>query len=340
MINNKTILITGGTGSFGSKFAKLLLKKYSLKKIIIFSRDELKQSELKPQLESINKKTLVRFFIGDVRDKERLNLAFNGVDIVFHAAALKQVDAAEYNPTEVIKTNIIGAENIISASLKNNVDKIVALSTDKACSPINLYGATKLVSDKLFISANNIRGKSKTKFSVLRYGNVMASRGSVIPAFFKMKKNNLPPKITDKNMTRFSLTLEESFGFALKTLQMMTGGELFVPKIPTYRILDLLSVFDFKKKPVIIGLRPGEKINEELISKSDSILTFETKEFYVIRPHSKVAPWSEKNFKKINKLKTIKYCKKDFSYSSDNNQRILTRTELKKLISKIKIKYD
>ena len=188
MINNKTILITGGTGSFGSNFAKLLLKKFNLKKIIIFSRDELKQSELKPKLENINSKTLVRFFIGDVRDKERLNLALNDVDIVFHAAALKQVDAAEYNPTEVIKTNIIGAENVIHGSLKNNVDKIVALSTDKACSPINLYGATKLVSDKLFISANNIRGQSNTKFSVLRYGNVMASRGSVIPAFLNMKK--------------------------------------------------------------------------------------------------------------------------------------------------------
>jgi UDP-N-acetylglucosamine 4,6-dehydratase len=335
MINNKTILITGGTGSFGSKFARLLLKKYKPKKLIIFSRDELKQSELKPSLEKLSKKTLIRFFIGDVRDKERLNLAFYGVDIVFHAAALKQVDSAEYNPSEVIKTNIVGAENVISASLKNNVDKVLALSTDKACSPINLYGATKLVSDKLFISANNIKGKLKTKFSVLRYGNVMASRGSVIPHFLNLKMKNLTPMLTDPNMTRFSLTLEQSFNFALLSLKMMIGGELFVPKIATYKILDLIEAIGFKKKPKIIGLRPGEKINEELISKSDSVLTFSTKEFYIIRPHTKVAPWSEKKFLKVNKIKKIIYCKKDFSYSSDNTMKVLTKIELKKLISQL-----
>lgn len=335
MINNKTILITGGTGSFGSKFAKLLLKKYKPKKLIIFSRDELKQSELKPLLEKISKKTLIRFFIGDVRDKERLNLAFYGVDIVFHAAALKQVDSAEYNPSEVIKTNIVGAENVISASLKNNVDKVLALSTDKACSPINLYGATKLVSDKLFISANNIKGKLKTKFSVLRYGNVMASRGSVIPHFLNLKKKNLTPMLTDPNMTRFSLTLDQSFNFALLSLKMMIGGELFVPKIATYKILDLIEAIGFKKKPKIIGLRPGEKINEELISKSDSVLTFSTKEFYIIRPHTKVAPWSEKKFLQVNKIKKIIYCKKDFSYSSDNTMKVLTKIELKKLMSQL-----
>ena len=335
MINNKTILITGGTGSFGSKFARLLLKKYKPKKLIIFSRDELKQSELKPYLEKLSKKTLIRFFIGDVRDKERLNLAFYGVDIVFHAAALKQVDSAEYNPSEVIKTNIVGAENVISASLKNNVDKVLALSTDKACSPINLYGATKLVSDKLFISANNIKGKLKTKFSVLRYGNVMASRGSVIPHFLNLKMKNLTPMLTDPNMTRFSLTLEQSFNFALLSLKMMIGGELFVPKIATYKILDLIEAIGFKKKPKIIGLRPGEKINEELISKSDSVLTFSTKEFYIIRPHTKVAPWSEKKFLKVNKIKKIIYCKKDFSYSSDNTMKVLTKIELKKLISQL-----
>lgn len=332
MLNNKTILITGGTGSFGSKFSKLLLQKFKLKKLIIFSRDELKQSELKPVLEKLRKKTLVRFFIGDVRDKERLNLAFNGVDIVIHAAALKQVDSAEYNPSEVIKTNIVGAENVIYAGLNNNVDKILALSTDKACSPINLYGATKLVSDKLFVSANNIKGKHKTKFSVLRYGNVMVSRGSVIPYFLELKKKNLTPLITDPNMTRFSLTLEQSFKFALLSLKMMIGGELFVPKIATYKIIDLIKAIGFNKKPKIIGLRPGEKINEELISKSDSILTFSTKLFYIIRPHTKVAPWSENKFKKKNKIKKIVYCKKGFSYSSDNNERVLTKIEIKKLI--------
>lgn len=335
MLNNKTVIITGGTGSFGSNFSKLLLKKHKLKKLIIFSRDELKQSKLKSELEKINKKTLVRFFIGDVRDKDRLIQAFNGTDIVFHAAALKQVDTAEYNPSEVVKTNIIGAENIIDASLKNNVDKIIALSTDKACSPINLYGATKLVSDKLFINANNIRGNHKSKFSVLRYGNVMASRGSVIPYFFSLKEKNLSPVVTDIRMTRFSLTLDQSFNFALLAFKMMIGGELFVPKISSYKILDLVKAVGFKKKPKIIGLRPGEKIDEELISTSDSTQTFSTKHFYIVKPHSKVAPWSEKKFKIINKINKIKYFKSDFSYNSKNNKVFLSVKDLKILLKKI-----
>ena len=333
MINNKTILITGGTGSFGSAFAYNLIEKYKPKKIIIFSRDELKQSIMKQSIPNAWLKKF-RFFIGDVRDKERVNVAFKDVDIVIHAAALKQVDAAEYNPLEAIKTNIIGAENVISSSLYNNVGHVVALSTDKACSPINLYGATKLASDKLFISANNIRGRSKCKFSVLRYGNVMGSRGSVIPFFLSLKNNNKMLTVTDKDMTRFSLTLSEGINFAIKTLKMMIGGELFVPKIPSYKITELVIAISGNNKFTTIGLRPGEKTHEDLISSSDALYTFETKDFYIIRPNILVAPWNDGEFKKYNKLGQLKYCKKNFSYSSNNNKKFLSSKELKTLIDK------
>ena len=279
-----------------------------------------------------------RFFIGDVRDQERLNSACKGVDIVVHAAALKQVDSAEYNPSEAIKTNIIGAENVVKASLQNNVGHILALSTDKACSPINLYGATKLASDKIFISANNIKGTAKCKFSVLRYGNVMGSRGSVLPFFLGLKKQNKPLTITDRSMTRFSLTLEEGVNFAFLSLKMMVGGELFVPKIPSYRIMDLVKAIGDKSKIKIVGIRPGEKLHEDLISVSDSPKTIDTNKFYIIRPDVLVAPWNEKNFTKHNKLGKIKYCKKDFYYSSNSNEKFLTVSELKKLIDK-NIKY-
>lgn len=332
MINNKTILITGGTGSFGNAFVKKITEKYTPKKIIIFSRDELKQSEMKKKIKnSLQKK--FRFFIGDVRDKERVNVALKNVDIVIHAAALKQVDAAEYNPLEAIKTNVAGAENIISSSIINNVSHIVALSTDKACSPINLYGATKLASDKLFISANNMKGKSDCKFSVLRYGNVMGSRGSVIPYFLNLKKLNKPLTVTDSSMTRFSLTLEEGVGFAVQTLKMMIGGEMFVPKIPSYKILDLVKALNVKKYK-LIGLRPGEKTHEDLISISDAPYTFETKSFYIIRPNQLIAPWSEKKFKSYNNIKNIKYCPKDFSYTSQNNKHFLNPSEINELIKK------
>ena len=337
MINNKIILVTGGTGSFGESFIKKLEKHFNPKKIIIFSRDELKQSQMRKNIDE-KKLKKYRFFIGDVRDQDRLISACKGVDIVIHAAALKQVDSAEYNPSEAIKTNIIGAENVVKASLQNNVGHILALSTDKACSPINLYGATKLASDKIFISANNIKGTAKCKFSVLRYGNVMGSRGSVLPFFLELKKQNKPLTITDRSMTRFSLTLEEGIDFAFLSLKMMVGGELFVPKIPSFRIMDLVKAIGNKSKIKIIGIRPGEKLHEDLISVSDSRKTIDSSKFYIIRPDVLVAPWSEKVFRKHNKLGKLKYCKKDFYYSSNSNKKFLTVSELKKLIDK-KIKY-
>ena len=243
MINNKNILITGGTGSFGKNFISFLLKNYKAKKIIIFSRDELKQSQMMSEFKE--HKTL-RFFIGDVRDYQRLKLAMKDVDYVFHAAALKHVPLAEYNPFEAVKTNILGAQNIIDAAYENNVESVMALSTDKASSPVNIYGATKLASDKLFISANNYKGKLRTKFSVVRYGNVMGSRGSVIPIFSKLINHNFFP-ITDKRMTRFNITLEEAVRFVLDSLRIMKGGEIFVPKIPSFRVIDLAKAFDPNK---------------------------------------------------------------------------------------------
>ena len=331
MLNNKNLLITGGTGSFGSAFIEKVSKIYKPKKIIIFSRDELKQSEMQKKIKQSEIKKF-RFFIGDVRDKERVHTALKEVDVVIHAAALKQVDAAEYNPLEAIKTNIIGAENIISASISNNVEKIIALSTDKACSPINLYGATKLVSDKLFISANNVKGKTKCKFSVLRYGNVMGSRGSVIPLFLQQKKNNEILTITDLEMTRFSLTIDDGINFAIKTLGMMTGGEIFVPKIPSYKMVDLITAIGSKYK--IIGMRPGEKKHEDLISVSDALQALETEKFYIISPNTKVAPWEKNKFMKHNKLKKLNYVTKGFSYSSSNNKNFLSAGQIKDLIKK------
>ena len=331
MLNNKNLLITGGTGSFGSAFIEKVSKIYKAKKIIIFSRDELKQSEMQKKIKKSEIKKF-RFFIGDVRDKERVHTALKEVDVVIHAAALKQVDTAEYNPLEAVKTNIIGAENIISASISNNVEKIIALSTDKACSPINLYGATKLVSDKLFISANNVKGKTKCKFSVLRYGNVMGSRGSVIPLFLQQKKNNEILTITDLEMTRFSLTIDDGINFAIKTLGMMTGGEIFVPKIPSYKMVDLITAIGIKYK--IIGMRPGEKKHEDLISVSDAFQALETEKFYIISPNTKVAPWEKNKFMKHNKLKKLNYVKKGFSYSSSNNKNFLSAGQIKNLIKK------
>jgi len=331
MLNNKNLLITGGTGSFGSAFIEKVSKIYKPKKIIIFSRDELKQSEMQKKIKKSEIKKF-RFFIGDVRDKERVHTALKEVDVVIHAAALKQVDTAEYNPLEAVKTNIIGAENIISASISNNVEKIIALSTDKACSPINLYGATKLVSDKLFISANNVKGKTKCKFSVLRYGNVMGSRGSVIPLFLQQKKNNEILTITDLEMTRFSLTIDDGINFAIKTLGMMTGGEIFVPKIPSYKMVDLITAIGIKYK--IIGMRPGEKKHEDLISVSDAFQALETEKFYIISPNTKVAPWEKNKFMKHNKLKKLNYVKKGFSYSSSNNKNFLSAGQIKNLIKK------
>ena len=281
MFNNKIILITGGTGSFGKKFTQTILEKYNPKKIIIFSRDELKQFEMQQTFND----NCMRYFIGDVRDLARLEEAMDGVDYVIHAAAMKQVPASEYNPMECIKTNIYGAENVIKASIKNNVRKIIALSTDKAVNPINLYGATKLASDKLFISANNMVGMRETRFSVVRYGNVVGSRGSVVPFFQKLIKNgeaSLP--ITHKDMTRFMISLHSGVEFVLKNFERMHGGEIFVPKIPSMYITELAKAMAPDIPQKIIGIRPGEKLHEVMCPQDESHLTLEFDDHYVIRP--------------------------------------------------------
>ena len=330
-LRNKSILVTGGTGSFGKKFIITILKKYNPKRIVVFSRDELKQSEMCNQKEFKKHDKKLRYFIGDVREYDRLKYAFNGIDIVVHAAALKQVPAAEYNPFEFIKTNVIGAENVIKASLENNVEKVIALSTDKASSPINLYGATKLCSDKLFIAANNYSGRKKSRFSVVRYGNVMGSRGSVIPIFIKNKNKNILP-VTDLSMTRFSITLDEGINFVIKSINVMTGGELFIPKIPSFKLRDVVKAIAPNVKIKIIGIRPGEKRHEEMISPNDSDYTYEYKDFYVILPKSIFA--SRNYIKKLHsKTKAkAKKCKDNFSYNSKDNKNFLSVKEIKKLI--------
>lgn len=335
MLNKKTILITGGTGSFGQKFVETVLKKFKLKKIIIYSRDELKQFEMQKKFPARNKTPMIRYFIGDVRDLERLKLAMEGVDIVVHAAALKQVPTAEYNPFETIKTNVIGAQNVIDASLACNVKNVIALSTDKAAAPINLYGATKLASDKLFISANNFKGNKKIKFSVVRYGNVANSNGSVIPFFLECKKKGYIP-ITDKEMTRFNITLEEGVNFVIKCLKIMWGGELFVPKIPSYHLTDLAKAIAPNIKPKIIGIRPGEKIHEEMITKTDSLNAVEFKDYFAIVPDSKYINWNKKKFMNNSSQSKGKFCKRGFSYNSGMNKKFLSIKELKQLIDKEK----
>jgi len=284
MFDDKSILITGGTGSFGQQSARTILRRYQPKKLIIFSRDELKQYHMAQELPS-SKHACMRYFIGDVRDKERLVQAMQGVDCVIHAAALKQVPAAEYNPMECIKTNIHGAENVIHAALATEVEKVIALSTDKAANPINLYGATKLASDKLFVAANNIAGGHRTRFSVVRYGNVVGSRGSVVPLFQRLiagGADHLP--ITDERMTRFWITLQQGVDFVLKGFERMRGGEIFVPRIPSTRIVDLAHAMAPNLPQKIVGIRPGEKIHEVMCPADDSHLTLEFKDHFVIRP--------------------------------------------------------
>ena len=323
----RSILITGGTGSFGNAMVTKLLKNQNkIKRLVIFSRDELKQSQMMERFPQ-KKYPMLRFFIGDVRDKERLKSAFSGVDLIIHAAALKQVPAAEYNPTEFIKTNIIGASNVIEAAISAKVKKVVALSTDKACAPVNLYGATKLCSDKLFIAANNYAGK-KIIFSVVRYGNVMNSRGSVLPLFMKQRDQGYFT-ITDQEMTRFNITLEESVEFVLKICEKSVGYEIFVPKIPSFKVVDLASAVKSTNKLKFIGIRPGEKIHEEMITISDSKSVVELKDSYILCPpgENKIANYY---VKKLNG----KLTKKDFSYNSSNNKKFLTISELKKLIQK------
>lgn len=324
IFKNKTILITGGTGSFGQKFVTTLLKDTNIKKIKIFSRDEQKQFQMQKKF---NSKKL-RFFIGDIRDYSRLNFAMKNTDFVIHAAALKHVEIAEYNPFEVVKTNIFGAQNVIDAAIENKVQKVIALSTDKASSPINLYGATKLTSDKLFISANNFKGSDKIMLSVVRYGNVMGSRGSVLPILLHQQTKNIFT-ITDKKMTRFNITLEEGVNFVIYSLNKMLGGEIFVPKIKSYKIVDIVSALSNNPKIKIIGIRAGEKLHEEMISATDSINSVELEKCYVILPNSKYNKLTKQFYKKV--YKDCKLLKKDFIYNSLENK-FLTILDIKKLI--------
>ena len=327
MFNNKIVLITGGTGSFGKEFVKIILKKYkNIKKLIIFSRDELKQFHM-ANMYPIKNYPSLRFFLGDIRDKERLITACKNVDYIIHAAALKQVPVAEYNPMEFIKTNVYGASNIIEAAIATKVKKVIALSTDKAAGPINLYGATKLCSDKLFIAANNYAGNQKQSFSIVRYGNVMNSRGSIIPFFIEeSKKGHIP--ITDVNMTRFNITLNECVKFVEFAFNLSKGGEIFVPKIPSFRIIDVAKAINNKAKLKIIGIRPGEKIHEEMITSADSLNTLELKNLFVILPNQ--------NKKLINYYKNYHNAKlvpKEFSYNSFENKNYLNIKEIKQLIN-------
>lgn len=327
MFNNKSILITGGTGSFGQTCVKYLSQKFKCKKIIIFSRDELKQFNMQNQYS--NQKNL-RFFLGDVRDVERLKLAFRGVDYVIHAAALKHVSLAEYNPLEYIKTNIYGSSNVVTAAIDAKVKKVIALSTDKAVNPINLYGATKLCAEKIFVDGNSLSGSQKTKFSVVRYGNVLNSRGSIITLIRKYqneKKDTFP--LTDERMTRFFISLEDSVKFVMKSLKEMDKGEIFIPKMPSIKIKELIKAANPKTKIKEVGIRPGEKIDELLISKDESSNTVETNNNFIIfpkNPHVKSSLF--KNYK--NKKKAT-----SFEYSSKNNKEFLTSKVLSALIKKI-----
>ena len=325
MFDNKTILITGGTGSFGKKYVKTLLERYNPKKIIIFSRDELKQFEMQQEYNA----SCMRYFIGDVRDKDRLRRAMQGVDFVIHAAALKQVPAAEYNPMECIKTNINGAENVIDAALDADVEKVIALSTDKAANPINLYGATKLASDKLFVAANNIAGGHKTTFSVVRYGNVVCSRGSVVPVFQKFideGKDHIP--ITHAEMTRFWISLQQGVDFVLKNFERMLGGEIFVPKIPSIKITDLATAMAPQLPQKIIGIRPGEKLHEVMCPSDLSFDTFEFDDHFVIAPGIKFS--SRTNSFDINALDEAgKQVEQGYEYNSLDNLHYLTVEEIK-----------
>lgn len=324
MFNNKSILITGGTGSFGHKYTETLLKRYKPKKVIIFSRDELKQYEMQQRFDAPN----MRYMLGDVRDPERLVRAMRGVDYVIHAAALKQVPAAEYNPMECIKTNINGAEHVINAAIENNVEKVIALSTDKAANPVNLYGATKLASDKLFVAANNIAGGSKPRFSVVRYGNVVGSRGSVVPFFEKLIQqgsDHLP--ITHPEMTRFWISLQQGVDFVLKNFERMLGGEIFVPKIPSIRIVELAKAMAPHLPLKEIGIRPGEKLHEMMCPGDMSHNTYEFNDHYVIAPAIKF--FSRSNDFSSNALQEQgRLVQPNFEYVSDKNPHFLNQTEL------------
>jgi UDP-N-acetylglucosamine 4,6-dehydratase/5-epimerase len=323
MLNNKNILITGGTGSFGKKCTEIILQRYKPRRLIIFSRDELKQFEMAQQF-SYSEYDCIRYFIGDIRDKERLHRAFSNIDYVIHAAALKQVPAAEYNPFEAVKTNILGSQNVINVAIDRGVKKVIALSTDKAANPINLYGATKLCSDKLFIAGNSYTGLNNTVFSVVRYGNVMGSRGSVIPFFLKKKQEGILP-ITDPRMTRFWITLEKGVAFVLKCLEIMVGGELFVPKIPSMNMMDLAKAIAPECKTEIIGIRPGEKLHEIMVPKDEAHRTIEYEDNYIIKPDFRF-------FGRRFNLNGGKPVPEGFEYNSETNPWKLSIDEMKEII--------
>ncbi|MFX0195118.1 MAG: UDP-N-acetylglucosamine 4,6-dehydratase (inverting) [Candidatus Hodarchaeota archaeon] len=319
MLNDKNILVTGGTGSFGRKFTDIVLREHNPKKLIIFSRDELKQHEMR----QVYPKSPMRYFIGDVRDRDRLLRAMNGVDIVVHAAALKQVPACEYNPIEAVKTNIFGAQNVIEAAIDCGVKKVMSISTDKAVNPINLYGATKLCAEKLFVQGNSYSGEGGTLFSCARYGNVVGSRGSVIPMFKQQSKNG-KITVTDERMTRFWLTIEQGVRFVIRCIDLMQGGEVFVPKIPSMRIMDLAKAVAPECEIEFIGIRPGEKLHEVLISRDESHYTLELEDMFVIQP---VHPWW-----KLDSWSDGKLLPDGFEYTSDNNDGWLTVDELRHMI--------
>ncbi|SMY00869.1 UDP-N-acetylglucosamine 4,6-dehydratase (inverting) [Brevibacterium antiquum] len=329
VIDGKSVLITGGSGSFGKKFISTILERFSPERVIVFSRDELKQFEMQTSEPFKSHSSVMRYFIGDVRDEARLCKAMEDVDVVVHAAALKQVPAAEYNPFEAVKTNVVGAENVVNAAIAQNVKRVVALSTDKAAAPINLYGATKLASDKIFAAANTHRGKRDITFSVVRYGNVLGSRGSVVPFFREHTKWGYLP-ITDSRMTRFNITLQRGVDFVLESLGRQWGGELFVPKIPSYRVTDVATAVAPELEQRIVGIRPGEKLDEEMITTTDAISTIEFDDYYVILPSFKV--WDVDEF--INKSSETpgRRCEYGFQYNSGTNGDFLSVEQIRELM--------
>lgn len=326
-LNHKTLLITGGTGSLGQALTKTILAKWpDVGRLVIFSRDEQKQFQMAQEFPT-NKYPQIRYFVGDVRDYERMKRALRGIQYVIHAAAMKHVHIAEYNPMECVKTNIMGAENIINACLETGVENVVALSTDKAAAPINLYGATKLVSDKLFIAANNIKGDNPIRFSVVRYGNVMGSNGSVIPFFIKKKKEGAIIPITDERMTRFNISLQDGVEMVLHAMENAWGGEIFVPKIPSYTITDVAEAIAPHSKKEVVGIRPGEKLHEEMITSSDSFSTYDLGKYYVILPQ--VTNWDREKFIKDHNAQSVE---EGFCYNSGTNEEWTNSAELRELI--------